>query len=250
MGFTKSFDNDQNPDPDVWVIRVDENDGTIVEDDVGMLMDVPMAVRIGTSDADLPGDPDFDRANTVVLVDGTSDPPEVVIAGCTNSFSENGDTDLLAIRVDDTLVQPAFAVTYVGGFDNGECAHESVLYDGEVIVVGEESSYGGSNGDGASIWLISIDPDGDLSWQRSWRSSTSPSGPIEIGWDVTLWDNDSRLLIGGWASPDDTLISARDSYDMILINADPTDGDDSGGWVRFLDAYPGSQYTDHGCGVA
>ena len=71
----------------------------------------------------------------------------------------------------------------------------------------------------------------------------------EIARGVTELDN-GRLLVAGWGDPDTATLSSRNSRDMLLFNVDPDDGTLDGGWIKFYDVYPTTQYTDEAFGVA
>lgn len=234
-GWTESFDNDSPPDRDMWVVIVDPgNDGTVYEASVAGVGTVDLAFKIGTSD--------FEQANTLVVADAAND--EIVIAGCSDNSAGAGGDDLLAVRLDDTIVQPVYTILY-GGSSGDECAHESVLSGDNVVFVGEDSSFDPFSSE-PNLWTIATGADGGIEWEHSYQGSHDV---WEIGWDITEL-SDGSLLIGGWADADTSAHTDRTSWDMILLNLDETDGSRLPDWPLFYDAYPGTDYHDEGCGVA
>lgn len=140
-------------------------------------------------------------AKCIVQVPGSSD---YMIVGHTNSFGA-GQYDFYLLRIKqngDTV----WTKTY-GGMDWDFAYHADTTSDGNIVIVGETSSFGAGNKD---AYVIKIDPNGTVLWMQT-------IGGMDD--DMAAWifeDRDFNLIVAG--STQSYGAGMRDYY-LIKLNA-------------------------------
>lgn len=148
-----------------------------------------------------------------------------LIAGYTNSYGA-GDKDIYLIRTDssgDTL----WTKTY-GGTGDDLAWSIAAVPEGGFIISGRTSSSGAGSWD---VWLIRIDADGNMIWNRTYGGS---------GWDSGLevqCTTDGGFIVGGY-----TMSSGAGQTDYYMLKIDAS------GNLTWSRTYGGSNY-DNGTSV-
>jgi hypothetical protein len=237
VGYTESFK--QTTDKNFWVLGVEETDvnsreGELVQLTIGGISGIDAAAQFGS----LTGD---EVAYTVVH----SDTGEVTVSGYSDYLGPGGD-DIWVLQIAYRQLLISWQESY-GWEDGDEIAYGSVMDDDDdIVLVGEES---GADDEyyGRNLYLLKIDnSDASVVWEVQYRSGENA---VEVGYDVYL-DSSDRLIVAGECGADTDTLSARDSTDMLLFSADPSDGTLTGGWIKYYDADPTANYPDQGWSVA
>jgi len=84
--------------------------------------------------------------------------------------------------------------------------------DGGYIIAGSTQSYAIDTSSN-DMWLVKTDPNGDVSWSRTFSPQGGPSGACSV-----QQTRDGGYIITGWTEPN----SGQDNFDVGLIKTDPT----------------------------
>ncbi len=162
-----------------------------------------------------------DMANAVAVAENG----DVIIAGAAWSFSSGYDFWVLRLDPDGNV---KWQRTY-GGSDRDVARAVAVTKSGDVIVVGETSSFGMGYSD---FWVLKLDGNGNIIWQKTYGKN----GP-DVAKAVALAEN-GDIIVGGTSSS----FGAGDQDFWILRL-------DSRGNVKWQKTYGGPEDDDL-CGVA
>jgi hypothetical protein len=132
-----------------------------------------------------------------------------IIAGATPPFADD-TTDLVVIKVDSSgkeLWQKVF-----GGSDRDFGYGVAATANGDVIIIGETGSFGGSN-ESYDFYLIKLDKDGKTIWQKV--KGISPKN-YETAYDVEI-TSDGGFIVAGSAQAMNMLAKFDRNGDTISL---------------------------------
>jgi len=141
-----------------------------------------------------------------------------IIAGSTSSFSA-GENDLWLLKFDSNS-DISWQKTY-GGSGNDYAADIQQVQQGGYIVVGTTYSFGAG---GSDIWVLRLDGDGDILWQKSYGGSS-----FDYGTSV-------RQISDGYIVAGNTFSFGEGECDIWLLQLD---GD---GEITWQKTYGGSSF--------
>ena len=147
----------------------------------------------------------------------TDDNAYVVVG---NTFSTDGDisatkgeSDIWLIKVDDAgrlIWEKSFGGSQ---FDAAQAVTPSK--NGGFFVIGNSKSSDADTTENAGendIWIIKIDAEGNLVWQKSFGGDN-----IDFGFDIVENSDGSVLLVGETSSTNFTSLTAKGKSDLIVI---------------------------------
>ncbi|WP_456366813.1 protein kinase domain-containing protein [Thermococcus sp.] len=211
-GYTKSFGAG---DEDVWVLRLDANGNVKWQKTYGgKYGDYANAVAIASNgDIIVAGYTDsfgaggawvlrldangnvkwqktyggsgYDEATTIAIAPNG----DIIVAGYTDSFSAD-DFDFWVLRLDENG-NVKWQKTY-GGSNSDEAYAIAVADNGDIIVAGWTKSFGVNAEKWAYIWVLRLDENGNVKWQKAYGGSN--------GWDeanaVAVANNGDIIMVG------------------------------------------------------
>jgi hypothetical protein len=196
-GFSESNDfdiSDTQGSYDFWLVKVDDKGNMLWERSFG-----GSGIEIA-----------YDIAKT--------DDNAYVVVG--NTFSTDGDisatkgeSDIWLIKVDDAgrlIWEKSFGGSQ---FDAAQAVTPSK--NGGFFVIGNSKSSDADTTENAGendIWIIKIDAEGNLVWQKSFGGDN-----IDFGFDIVENSDGSVLLVGETSSTNFTSLTAKGKSDLIVI---------------------------------
>jgi len=148
------------------------------------------------------GGSQYDRGNSVSVVNTDGTPTGYIIVGSTKSFGF-GDYDLWLIKT-DLNGNVSWKNTFGGsGFDTGYAVEQ--INDNNFIITGRTNSFGSG---GFDIWLLKVDSQGNEIW--SWSIGTSND---EVGYDVDITSDGGFIITG-------LITRSSGERDIILVKTD------------------------------
>jgi len=165
--------SDDREPPDLWIVKTDAS-GTKIWDKSF-------------------GDDENDSASDVIQ---TSDGGYIIAGSFQHDTSQRSDDDAYVIKIDsngNTLWEKTY-----GGVDGGEgAASIKATRDGNFVFIGSTSSYSTGGASDFDFYLVKINADGDVLWEKTFGGSDwEKAGSM-------LVDDDGSFLMAGWtASPE------------------------------------------------
>ncbi len=137
-----------------------------------------------------------DVANAVAIADNG----DVIVAGWTGSFGA-GDYDVWVLHLDSNG-NVKWQKTY-GGSDYDEANAVALASNGDIIVAGWTGSFGAGGG----VWVLRLDANGNVKWQKTYREE--------------YWNNANAVVI---ADNGDVIVAGHYGGDAWVLRL-PPDGD-------------------------
>jgi hypothetical protein len=196
-GNTKNA-NSRHAGGDYWAIKLDIN-GTL-----------QWSKYFGGSFTDIPYD--VIQTNTGYILVGSSDSDDIDI---TNS---NGQYDFWVISISnngDLIWEKSF-----GGSEIDEARAIVDAGDGNYLIVGDTRSNDGDiseNKGGADLWVIKIDPLGNLVWEK-----TLGGGSFDVGRSIKKLPDGGFLISGSSRSPDGDVMMNQGQNDAWVLKINNT----------------------------